>query len=302
MPAFRDLVAQEHQILGTTEQASCLTIGEPGASNEPRVVVARADQCGLAFSGGGIRSATFNLGVLQALAELDLLKHVDYLATVSGGGYIGGWWSAWRRRAGPEQNFPQGQDAEYELRHLREFSKYLAPRWRITDLDSWLFVATITAAMLPTLIATIGFVAIWALGFYVLAELAVFAPLLWVRAASIFVGTYLTLVVYDWLWRRRTCPELGSAGTGAFHALALLASGFVAGFSSLYPEPTVAANRLFDPLDELDWVLQPVSESEEGLSMLLRPTSAWLLAYGALALVRYGLTRAGSRIGSVTLR
>ena len=41
---------------------------------------------GLAFSGGGIRSATFNLGVLQALARLDLLHRVDYLSTVSGGG------------------------------------------------------------------------------------------------------------------------------------------------------------------------------------------------------------------------
>ena len=50
---------------------------------------------GLALSGGGIRSATFSLGVLQALAARDLLKHVDYLSTVSGGGFIGTsllWW------------------------------------------------------------------------------------------------------------------------------------------------------------------------------------------------------------------
>ena len=45
---------------------------------------------GLALSGGGIRSATFSLGVLQKLAQKDCLKHVDYLSTVSGGGYIGG--------------------------------------------------------------------------------------------------------------------------------------------------------------------------------------------------------------------
>ncbi len=45
---------------------------------------------GLAFSGGGIRSATFNLGILQALARQRQLLHVDYLSTVSGGGYIGG--------------------------------------------------------------------------------------------------------------------------------------------------------------------------------------------------------------------
>ena len=49
---------------------------------------------GLAFSGGGIRSATFNLGVLQGLSKIGLLKQVDYLSTVSGGGYIGSWLAA----------------------------------------------------------------------------------------------------------------------------------------------------------------------------------------------------------------
>jgi hypothetical protein len=53
---------------------------------------------GLSFSGGGIRSATFNLGVLQTLAALGLLKHVDYLSTVSGGGYIGTWLAALAQR------------------------------------------------------------------------------------------------------------------------------------------------------------------------------------------------------------
>jgi len=45
---------------------------------------------GLALSGGGIRSATFSLGVLQALARHRLLRRFDYLSTVSGGGYTGG--------------------------------------------------------------------------------------------------------------------------------------------------------------------------------------------------------------------
>jgi hypothetical protein len=44
---------------------------------------------GLAFSGGGIRSATLNLGALQALARMKVLPNFDYLSTVSGGGYIG---------------------------------------------------------------------------------------------------------------------------------------------------------------------------------------------------------------------
>lgn len=50
----------------------------------------RLGLAGLAISGGGIRSATFNLGVLQALERRGLLPRMDYLSTVSGGGYIGG--------------------------------------------------------------------------------------------------------------------------------------------------------------------------------------------------------------------
>ena len=45
---------------------------------------------GLALSGGGIRSATLCLGVVQALAKnTELTKRIDYLSTVSGGGYLG---------------------------------------------------------------------------------------------------------------------------------------------------------------------------------------------------------------------
>jgi hypothetical protein len=44
---------------------------------------------GLALSGGGIRSATTNLGILQALSRMEVLPLVDYVSTVSGGGYIG---------------------------------------------------------------------------------------------------------------------------------------------------------------------------------------------------------------------
>jgi hypothetical protein len=60
-------------------------IGLPGASESssaPRYT-------GLALSGGGIRSASFCLGVLQALVAGGILPKIDYLSTVSGGGYIG---------------------------------------------------------------------------------------------------------------------------------------------------------------------------------------------------------------------
>ncbi len=44
---------------------------------------------GLALSGGGIRSATLCLGVLSALGKVGLFRRIDYLSTVSGGGYMG---------------------------------------------------------------------------------------------------------------------------------------------------------------------------------------------------------------------
>lgn len=60
----------------------------PGVETKPAGQLP-ADTVGLAISGGGIRSATFALGVLQALAARDWLRRIDLLSTVSGGGFIG---------------------------------------------------------------------------------------------------------------------------------------------------------------------------------------------------------------------
>ncbi len=59
------------------------------AANPESTDISTAPKIGLALSGGGIRSATFSLGILQALAKLKILPRIDYLSTVSGGGYIG---------------------------------------------------------------------------------------------------------------------------------------------------------------------------------------------------------------------
>lgn len=62
---------------------------EPVVLPSPNHPDPRNNLVGLAMSGGGMRSATFNLGVTQALAEYGLMEQVDYMATVSGGGYLG---------------------------------------------------------------------------------------------------------------------------------------------------------------------------------------------------------------------
>jgi len=90
---------------------------------------------GLTFSGGGIRSATFNLGVLEGLKELNLLKTIDYLSTVSGGGYIGAWLSANCKRHKEWRD----KDADWSdsIRHLRRYSNYLAPAVGFLSADTW---------------------------------------------------------------------------------------------------------------------------------------------------------------------
>src|ERR1039458_4319295 len=108
---------------------------------------------GLAFSGGGIRSATFNLGVLQALSRTRLLHFVDYVSTVSGGGYIGSWLMAWmyHEKIGIKEIETRLSSEGYstanaadppEVHSPRNYSNYLTPRKGILGADFWAFVAT----------------------------------------------------------------------------------------------------------------------------------------------------------------
>jgi hypothetical protein len=138
---------------------------------------------GLAISGGGIRSATFALGVLQAVAHFKLLRRIDYLSTVSGGGYIGSWLSAWLRREQSVANvelqlapsrvdesdaarrpLPPGfvvDDEPETIHHLRAYSDYLAPRPGLLSPDTWTILAiyfrNILINLLMLLPATVGF-------------------------------------------------------------------------------------------------------------------------------------------------
>lgn len=86
---------------------------------------------GLALSGGGIRSATFNLGLLQGISRLGLLRQVDYLSSVSGGGYIASWLHRWVHNRGLlEVEAALGSDSGQEcpeVQWLRQRSNYLTP-------------------------------------------------------------------------------------------------------------------------------------------------------------------------------
>src|SRR5262249_51887421 len=86
---------------------------------------------GLALSGGGIRSSAFCLGALQALDVRDLIEKIDYLSTVSGGGYIGTSMTA-AMSAGTTGKFPFSSELRAGevpgVQHIRDHSNYLFPQ------------------------------------------------------------------------------------------------------------------------------------------------------------------------------
>jgi hypothetical protein len=160
------------------------------ADNPLKRLLHLMDASALCLSGGGIRSASFSLGVLEGLSRFSrpeglarerypesLMDKLDYLSTVSGGGYIGSWMMSWvyRRMVGsrpapPPPAMPQppaapplppewkkaysdvvcalaghppltGGDPEPQpIRHLRSYTSFLAPALGLT-LDTFTLAA-----------------------------------------------------------------------------------------------------------------------------------------------------------------
>jgi len=105
----------------------------------------------LCLSGGGIRSGTFALGLIQKLASYGLLGEFDYLSTVSGGGYMGSWLTSWLHRhprglpgvvedlenSSPKSKIDPDPPA---IRHLREYSNFMTPKAGFLTADTWTFI------------------------------------------------------------------------------------------------------------------------------------------------------------------
>jgi hypothetical protein len=107
---------------------------------------------GVCFSGGGIRSATFNLGILQGMAEVGLLPYIDYLSSVSGGGYIHEFLAAWilrhphGRQGVIDELIPQAEPgclprSPEPVKWLMRYSSYLTPMRGPFSTDTWTMIA-----------------------------------------------------------------------------------------------------------------------------------------------------------------
>ncbi|HRH38999.1 MAG TPA: patatin-like phospholipase family protein, partial [Flavobacteriales bacterium] len=152
------VIAQERRHLG---------LGDPSGTT------------GLSISGGGIRSASFGLGVMQALVGNNVLERMDYMSTVSGGGYLGSalTWALHqgKGKAGTTpENFPLGHKEKHRdkdallsknevetkdqdndlLDYIRQHGNYLTPTSKLGMLS---FIPVVLRSMTISLLVYLGF-------------------------------------------------------------------------------------------------------------------------------------------------
>ena len=121
--------------------------------------VPEAPWLGLAMSGGGVRSATYCLGAVQRLAAGGLLKHFDYMSSVSGGGYTAAslqWFWTREPALNSGSNFPYGTarsapaaSEDENLVYLRTHSSFLAPG---QGISIWSGIAVVIRTLLLSLL------------------------------------------------------------------------------------------------------------------------------------------------------
>src|ERR1035437_1449698 len=249
------------------------------AADHPYSEAHRVRPLGMAFSGGGIRSATFNLGVLQGFAELGLLPFIDYLSTVSGGGYIGSWLHGIIRNkhlgdpaaAQPELDPSRvpGQAGEDPITFLRKYSNYLAPELGLFSPDMWTIGAVWIRNMSLNLLILIPFlmgVVLTVLMSGLLQQR--FGPdlesgvarKLWAFAlvvAVTIIGVNLRQIVFAQfpdLTPRFKLPDLTGRGIVGGATLCILFASYILGAFPCKPESTVAGILLFPLFFLLQWL------------------------------------------------
>lgn len=105
----------------------------------------------LCLSGGGIRSASFCLGVMYGLARKKWLLNFDYLSVVSGGGFAGAFMArrlqylfssveptrpSVNQHNEIQKTLSSETFSDNHLLHLRRYSNYLTPTLGLFSLDS----------------------------------------------------------------------------------------------------------------------------------------------------------------------
>jgi hypothetical protein len=279
-PGARDWIDAEFDDAVLTRRRRAETSGADLSSTDPGA-------WGLALSGGGIRSATFCLGLIRGLAKNGLLKRFDYLSTVSGGGYVGASFGRLFGKGLSAEEVERGVESERSiwLWWLRANGRYLTPSG-IRDLGNAgvsiargvvatqielaiLLILLSSVLVLPhVLIALLPSVAEWAA-----ASSPPFSAWLMLLPMAFFFGTW-RLFGY---WLTRTHPVPGGIPMMGVYAVAL----------------AMLATCLFG-MEELLILLPPrVSASVDDMSAWVRIGLATLMLAGSVAMI-FGIADAVS--------
>ncbi|WP_149195098.1 hypothetical protein [Luteimonas suaedae] len=285
-----------------------------GADVDANAVADTVEPWGLALSGGGIRSATFGLGVLQALARHDLLKCFHYQSSVSGGGYVGAFLQALIRRRGFDAAFavlrtrlsapvaeagasPQAAvraaaHVQRPILHLREYSNYLSPHKSPFSGDTLGMVGTYVRNVLLVqlqLCALILALALLPLPVYgVISGLARSSPALLLSLAGLLGMLALALLAYVTTYgnRRPRVPEDEAAPPPPRIALAAVAMVVATAGAALLGAPGLAG------YDQLPWALE---RAIDAVHAPLRPAARLGVATALLYFVAWMLWLAFDR-------
>ena len=165
-----DVLFAECTLLDPRFDAGRVAHGSDGDPDRRLLALNRAaleqEHSALCLSGGGIRSASFAVGVLQGLARGGVLDRFDYLSTVSGGGFAGAWISGWIHRskhpptpdaAGVAESVAAaealhqlkaggvqpGRVEPWPLSNLRNYTRYMSPQAGMFSADFWGLIATV---------------------------------------------------------------------------------------------------------------------------------------------------------------
>jgi hypothetical protein len=245
-PALHGLVTEQH---AEAKRADKDADARSGRDEDPDEVQTRKkfyrelnklNRAALCCSGGGIRSATFCLGVIQALAmhnlnktphpprpisnltpdevidyaNNSLLSRFHFLSTVSGGGYIGSWLSAWRQR----DDFPtvwknlcgrpDGPDVEPpEISWLRAYSNFLTPRVGLGSADTWTGAAIFLRNLILNWLVIVPAVAVVLLVLKVITTVSVAVArttdMFWLHVCIAIVGVACLIVAQAFTTRHR---------------------------------------------------------------------------------------------------
>ncbi len=231
----------------------------------------------LCLSGGGIRSAAFALGILQALARTNLLTRFHYLSTVSGGGYIGSWLSAWIYWAGGSRPVVAGlraapglESEPQPINHIRRYRNYLTPRVGVLSSDTWAAVAIYGRNLILNWLILMP--ALWLL---VLAPKVIAAGTEMARAGTLpeaagmiaLAAAALCMIAASWY------TTLGRVSDRSFCLFGWTAqtSFLVAGFLPLILAGAIVTSLINQKLDHIGWIndgLTPLALFAGGVALV----------------------------------